>query len=93
MPTIFPKPESVNTKTKARMRYQRGIAEIGERHQKKRFAPSFFPPSEMQRIPMQCSIGTCFLNWRATSLSSGHCRVLQHHYCRALRSEPAQSVF
>jgi hypothetical protein len=52
MSTIFLKGESVNTK-------QAGAsidaAPIADRHKKKEFTPSFFPPNEMQRA-LRCSM-------------------------------------
>jgi hypothetical protein len=42
MPTIFLKPESVNTKTKAPARHPDAMASIGERHGKEKICAAIF---------------------------------------------------
>jgi hypothetical protein len=59
VPTIFLKPESVNTKTKARARQPDAMMSIGERHEQKKFVLPFFQPNEMPALfPVQRNIGT-----------------------------------
>jgi hypothetical protein len=42
VPTIFPKPESVNMKTKARARYPDAMASTGERRDKEKICAAIF---------------------------------------------------